>query len=63
MRNSKGHFVKGNDEGFTSSREQSLTAQIAIRLTPQAKEKLKKIPNWQSKIRDFIEDIAKDDWH
>ncbi|WP_414621443.1 hypothetical protein [Calothrix sp. CCY 0018] len=55
MRNSKGHFVKGHEEGFTTNRKQPLTAQIAIRLTPQVKEKLKNIPNWKSQVRDFIE--------
>ena len=60
MRNSKGHFIKGNEEGFTTNRKQSLCAQVAIRLTPQAKEKLKNIPDWQNQIRDFIEDMVKD---
>ena len=61
MRNSKGHFVKGNDEGFTTNRKQPLTAQVAIRLTPQVKEKLKNIPDWQSLVRGYIDTIVKDD--
>ncbi|WP_157229320.1 hypothetical protein [Rivularia sp. PCC 7116] len=44
-----------------TNRKQSLTAQVAIRLTPQVKEKLKNIPNWQNQVRDFIEDMTKDD--
>ena len=61
MRNSKGHFVKGNNEGFTTDRKQPLTAQVAIRLTPQVKEKLKNIPNWKNQIRDYIHEMIKDD--
>ena len=62
MRNSKGHFVKGHKEGFTTNRKQPLTAQIAIRLTPQVKKKLKNIPDWQIQVRKFIEAITmKDD--
>ena len=61
MRNSKGHFVKGYDEGFTTNRKQPLTAQVAIRLTPQVKEKLKNIPDWQSLVRGYIDTIVKDD--
>ncbi|MGF1675618.1 MAG: hypothetical protein ACFCUV_18325 [Rivularia sp. (in: cyanobacteria)] len=60
MRNSKGHFTKGNEEGFTTNRKQPLSAQVAIRLSQQAKEKLKNIPEWQNQIRNFIEDIIKD---
>ena len=60
MRNSKGHFVKGHKEGFTTNRTQPLTAQVAIRLTPQVKEKLKNIPNWQNQVRGFIETIVKE---
>ncbi|MEM6754318.1 MAG: hypothetical protein AAF630_15255 [Cyanobacteria bacterium P01_C01_bin.38] len=63
MRNSKGHFVKGHKEGFTTNRKQSLTSQVAIRLTPEVKQKLKNIPDWQNQIRDFIEDMIKDDGH
>ncbi|MEO1378440.1 MAG: hypothetical protein AAFW70_30075 [Cyanobacteria bacterium J06635_10] len=64
MRNSKGHFIKGNNEGFTTDRKQPLTAQVAIRLTPQVKEKLKNIPDWQSLVRGYIETITrKDDEH
>ncbi|MEM7578777.1 MAG: hypothetical protein AAF316_02815 [Cyanobacteria bacterium P01_A01_bin.80] len=59
MRNSKGHFVKGNNEGFTTDRKQPLTAQVAIRLTPQVKEKLKNIPNWQNQVREIIEAIVR----
>ena len=64
MRNSKGHFVKGHKEGFTTNRTQPLTAQVAIRLTPQVKEKLKNIPNWQNQVRAFIEALVnKDNGH
>ncbi|MEO1375295.1 MAG: hypothetical protein AAFW70_13435 [Cyanobacteria bacterium J06635_10] len=63
MRNSKGHFIKGNEEGFTTNRKHPLTATATVRLTPQAKEKLQNIPNWQNKVRDFIEDMIKDDGH
>lgn len=61
MRNSKGHFFKGHKEGFTTDRTNPLTAQIAIRLTPQVKEKLKNIPNWKNQIRDYIHEMIKDD--
>ncbi|MEM7579143.1 MAG: hypothetical protein AAF316_04690 [Cyanobacteria bacterium P01_A01_bin.80] len=63
MRNSKGHFIKGNNEGFTTDRRQPLASQISIRLAPQIKEKLKNIPDWQNQVRDFIEDMVKDDGH
>ncbi len=64
MRNSKGHFVKGHKEGFTTNRKQPLTAQVAVRLTPQVKEKLKNIPNWQNQVRAFIEALVnKDNGH
>lgn len=61
MRNPKGHFIKGNSEGFTTDRKQPLSAQVAIRITPQVKEKLKNIPSWQSQVREFIEAIVNED--
>ncbi|MEO0573300.1 MAG: hypothetical protein AAF039_16455 [Bacteroidota bacterium] len=60
MRNSKGHFVKGNSEGFKTDRKQPLSAQVAVRLTPQVKEQLKQISEWQRQVRDFIENMVKD---
>lgn len=61
MRDSKGHFIKGNNEGFTTNRKQPLTAQVAIRLTPQVKKKLKNIPDWQNLVREYIETIIRKD--
>ncbi|MGB6294964.1 MAG: hypothetical protein WBF90_02120 [Rivularia sp. (in: cyanobacteria)] len=61
MRNTKGHFIKGNKEGFTTDRVEPLTAQIGIRLTEGEKQALTNIPNWKRRLRGFIQNMIEDD--
>lgn len=55
MRNSKGHFVQGNKEGFIPSGDKPLTAHIGLKLTEDKKEALRQIPQWRDKLRSLID--------
>ena len=60
MRNSKGHFVRGNSEGFNTNRNKALTAQISIRITAEDKETLKSVPIWQERLRTSIQQLIEE---
>lgn len=60
MRNYKGQFVKGNEEGFITDRLKPLNAHVGIRLTTEDKEKLKSVPEWQGRLRNFIQQLIKE---
>jgi hypothetical protein len=36
---------------FSTNKEESCTAKLTLRLPPSEYEKLKKLPNWQEKLR------------
>ncbi len=61
MRNNNGHFKKGHREGFVTKRPKALTAQVALRLTPEDKEALISVPNWQERLRDCIKTLIEDE--
>ena len=63
MRNSKGHFVKGNSEGYVSSREESIKGKLTIRINENDLTALKKIPDWRELVREYIKLIIKDHGH
>ncbi|MEO1377034.1 MAG: hypothetical protein AAFW70_22625 [Cyanobacteria bacterium J06635_10] len=60
MRNSKGHFVKGNKEGFIPGGDKPLTAHIGLKLTEDKKEALRQIPQWRDKLRSLIDAMIKE---
>ena len=43
---------------FTTDRPEPCTAQIALRIPPSLKAKLKHIDNWQEETRKYLEKIA-----
>ncbi len=43
---------------FKTDREESCTAQIAIRIPPSKKAKLKKINGWQEELRKYIDKMV-----
>ena len=53
-RNNWGQFKKGNKVGFTTDRNEPLTALINLRVSEPQKAKLKAIPNWQERLRECI---------
>ncbi|MEO1378664.1 MAG: hypothetical protein AAFW70_31280 [Cyanobacteria bacterium J06635_10] len=59
MRNSKGHFEKGHQEGFRSDRAIPLKSKLTIRLEEQDLIALKSIPNWREVVRENIKLIIK----
>ncbi len=61
MRNKLGHFEKGHGEGFTTNRPKALKALVGIRLTPENKEALKNVPNWQERLREYIQSLINED--
>lgn len=61
MRNSKGHFIKGHKEGFTTDRLEPLTAQIGIRLTEREKQALTGISGWKKRLREYIQIMIEND--
>jgi hypothetical protein len=40
--------------GFTTEREESCTALLAIKIPPSQLKALKNLPNWQEKVRESI---------
>ncbi|MGD1909979.1 MAG: hypothetical protein ACFB2X_03695 [Rivularia sp. (in: cyanobacteria)] len=61
MRNKSGHFQKGNTEGFVSNRPESLKSTITVRLTAKDKEALKNVPDWQERLRQYIQLLIEED--
>ena len=57
----KGHFQKGNKQGFTTEREEPLNATATIRLTQKQKQILKNTPDWQERVRQYIDSFCKDE--
>ena len=44
--------------GFKTERCESCTSLVSLRMPKSLKMKLKDIPNWQDKARDFLESLA-----
>ncbi|MEO1559487.1 MAG: hypothetical protein AAFS12_07560 [Cyanobacteria bacterium J06632_19] len=63
MRNSKGHFVKGNSEGYTSSRRETIKGKLTIMINEEDLAALKNIPDWRERTREHIKLIIKDHGH
>ncbi len=61
MRDKSGHFKKGNTEGFVTDRPKALKSLVGIRLTPEDKEALKNVPNWQERLREYIQILINED--
>ena len=61
MRNELGHFEKGHNEGFTTDRPKALKSLVGIRLTPEDKEALKNVPDWQERLRQYIQLLIEED--
>ncbi|MDY6902812.1 MAG: hypothetical protein SWZ49_32790 [Cyanobacteriota bacterium] len=61
MRDKSGHFKKGNTEGFVSNRPKVLKSLVGIRLTSEDKEALKNVPNWQERLRKYIQVLISED--
>lgn len=48
-------FQKGHKLGFTTSRTEPLTDIVNLRVSKSQKEKIKTIPNWQERLRKYID--------
>ncbi|MDJ0774637.1 MAG: hypothetical protein QNJ49_14645 [Mastigocoleus sp. MO_167.B18] len=55
------YFEKGNKLGFTTDRKESLSATATLRLTKTQKEILKNTPDWQERLRQYIDSFCKDE--
>jgi L-lysine 2,3-aminomutase len=53
MSNPKGN-PKIKEYGFTTDREESLTAKLSMRITPSMLDKLKQQDDWQELVRQAI---------
>ncbi len=56
-RNNFGRFKKGHKLGFTTDRSEPLTCIVNLRVTQFQKNKLKNVPNWQERLRKYIDDL------
>lgn len=54
------YFEKGNKDRYTTSREVSLTSTVTLRITPKQKEQIKNVPNWQERLRSYIDTMIED---
>lgn len=55
---SKRHqFEKGHPWRFKAEGEHPLNSPLTIRLTENQKEQIKKVPNWQGLLRDYIDEL------
>ena len=54
MRNSKGHFVKGNSEGYTSNRKETIKGRLTIMINEDDLAALKNIPDWRERVREYL---------
>lgn len=54
------YFKKGHSFGFTTDREEPLNKTATIRLTEKQKQVLKNTPDWQERVRHFIDSFCKD---
>ncbi|MDJ0621257.1 MAG: hypothetical protein QNJ63_31730 [Calothrix sp. MO_192.B10] len=48
------YFEKGHKDRFTTDREVSLSSVLTLRVTPEMKEKIKVVPDWQERLRTFV---------
>ncbi len=55
-----GQFQKGHKRGFTTDRDEPLKTTATIRLTEKQKEILKNTPDWQERLRQYINSFCKD---
>lgn len=55
-----GHFKKGHKRGFTTQRAEPLKTTATIRLTEKQKTILKNTPDWQERLRQYIDSFCKD---
>lgn len=55
------YFEKGHKDRYTTTREVSLTSNITLRLTPQQKEQIKTVPNWQERLRNYIDSMIEEE--
>jgi hypothetical protein len=52
-------FRKNNKLGFTS--EQPFDKDpVCFKVLPSVKDKLKAVPNWQERLREFVNELIKD---
>ena len=54
------YFDKDNKWAWKSRREKPLKTTATIRLTQEQKEILKNTPDWQERVRQFIDSFCKD---
>ncbi|RUT02839.1 hypothetical protein DSM106972_057590 [Dulcicalothrix desertica PCC 7102] len=50
-------FQKDNKYGFTTEKEQPLTASVSLRVDKELATKLKSIPGWQDKARNALNEL------
>ncbi|MDJ0797856.1 MAG: hypothetical protein QNJ51_13750 [Calothrix sp. MO_167.B12] len=55
------YFEKGHKDRFTTDREVSLSSVLTLRVTPEMKEKIKAVPNWQERLRQFVESMIEEE--
>ncbi len=56
----RGHFTKGNKDGFTTDRSKPLNAHVGIRMTTEDKEALKNVPQWQERLRNYLKQLIEE---
>ncbi|MEO0968640.1 MAG: hypothetical protein AAFX80_09955 [Cyanobacteria bacterium J06639_18] len=61
MSTGKKGFQENNKHRFMTSREKPLVKTVTIRITEEQKQILKNTPNWQERLRQYIDSFRKDE--
>jgi len=54
------YFEKGNKDRYTTTRQVSLTTTLTLRITPEQKQLIKNVPNWQERLRGCIDSMIEE---
>ncbi|MGD1912858.1 MAG: hypothetical protein ACFB2X_19030 [Rivularia sp. (in: cyanobacteria)] len=57
MSTNKKGFHKGNKYRYVTDRKNSLTTTLTLRISPEQKELIKNVPNWQEQLRSCIDSM------
>ena len=55
------YFEKGHKDRYTTDRPVSLTSTLTLKVTPDVKDKIKTVLNWQERLRQYIDSMIEEE--